>query len=87
MQQTFIQIENRGFFTQKGDRAKIMGLSQGVTVKITLETQKLKAHNLGTYSAEFTVDSNVPSGTYDVTLVAFSPNGILDTILFKFLVP
>jgi hypothetical protein len=87
VQQTFIQVENRGFFTQNDARVKLMGLPQGVTVKITPETQKLKAHNIGTYSAEFTVDSNVPSGTYDVTLVAYSPTGIFDTIQFKFVVP
>lgn len=87
VQQTFIQVENRGFFTQNDARVKLLGLPQGVTVKITPETQKLKAHNLGTYSAEFTVDSNVPSGTYDVTLVAYSPTGIFDTIPFKFIVP
>lgn len=87
VQQTFIQVENRGFFTQNDARVKLIGLPQGVTVKITPETQKLKAHNIGTYSAEFTVDSNVPSGTYDVTLVAYSPTGTFDTIPFKFVVP
>ncbi len=87
VQQTFIQIENRGFFTQKDARVKLLGLPQGVTVKISPETQKLKAHNIGTYSAEFTVDSNVPSGTYDVTMVAYSPTGTFDTIPFKFVVP
>jgi len=64
-----------------------MGLPDGVTVKISPETQKLKAHNIGTYSAEFTVGSNVPSGTYDVTLVAYSSRGTFDTIPFKFVVP
>jgi len=87
VQQTFIQVENRGFFTQKDARVKLLGLPQGVTVKISPETQKLKAHNIGTYSAEFTVDSNVPSGTYDVTMVAYSPTGTFDTIPFKFVVP
>ena len=87
VQQTFIQVENRGFFTQNDARVKLIGLPQGVTVKITPETQKLKAHNIGTYSAEFTVDSNVPSGTYDVTLVAYSPTGTFDIIPFKFVVP
>ncbi|MEN6378197.1 MAG: hypothetical protein ABFD15_01275 [Methanofastidiosum sp.] len=87
VQQTFIQVENRGFFTQNDARVKLIGLPQGVAVKITPETQKLKAHNIGTYSAEFTVDSNVPSGTYNVTLVAYSPTGIFDTIPFKFVVP
>jgi len=87
VQQTFIQVENRGFFTQKEAKVKFMGLPEGVTVKITPETQKLKAHNIGTYSAEFTVGSNVPSGTYDVTLVAYSSRGTFDTIPFKFVVP
>lgn len=87
VQQTFIQVENRGFFTQNDARVKFMGLPEGVTVKITPETQKLTAHNIGTYSAEFTVGPNVPSGTYDVTMVAYSSTGTFDVIQFKFVVP
>ena len=87
VQQTFIQVENRGFFTQKEASVKFMGLPAGVTVKIAPETQKLTAHNIGTYSAEFTVGANVPSGTYDVTIVAYSSRGTFDTIPFKFVVP
>jgi hypothetical protein len=86
-QQTFIQVENRGFFTQNEAMIKFMGLPNGVTVNITPEAQKIKAHNLGTYSATFTVDPNVPSGTYDVTIVAYSPTGTFDVIQFKFVVP
>lgn len=29
VQQTFIQVENRGFFTQNDVKAKVMGLPQG----------------------------------------------------------
>jgi len=87
VQQTFIQVENRGFFTQNDARVKFMGLPEGVTVNITPETQKLTAHNIGTYSAEFTVGPNVPSGTYDVTIVAYSSTGTFDVIQFKFVVP
>ncbi|KYC44811.1 MAG: hypothetical protein APG12_00005 [Candidatus Methanofastidiosum methylothiophilum] len=86
-QQTFIQVENRGFFTQNEAMIKFMGLPNGVTVNITPEAQKIKAHNLGTYSAIFTVDPNVPSGTYDVTIVAYSSTGTFDVIQFKFVVP
>lgn len=87
VQQTFIQVENRGFFTQRDARVRFMGLPEGVTVKITPETQKLTAHNIGTYSAEFTVGPNVPSGTYMVTMIAYSPSGVFDTITFEFIVP
>jgi len=87
VQQAFIQVENRGFFTQNEAMIKFMGLPEGVTVNITPETQKLKAHNIGTYSAEFTVGPNVPSGTYDVTIVAYSSTGTFDVIQFKFVVP
>ena len=86
-QQTFIQVENRGFFTQNEAMIKFMGLPNGVTVNITPDAQKIKAHNLGTYSATFTVDPNVPSGTYDVTIVAYSSTGTFDVIQFKFVVP
>lgn len=86
-QQTFIQIENRGLFTQNDTRAKFEGLPEGVTVSITPETQKLKAKKIGTYSATFTVGPNVPSGKYQVTLVAYSEKGVFDKITFDFIVP
>ncbi|NYT04511.1 MAG: hypothetical protein GKC00_07390, partial [Candidatus Methanofastidiosa archaeon] len=44
------------------------------------------AHNLGTYSANFTLDVNVPSGKYPVTMVAYSPKGTFDKITFEFIV-
>ncbi|NYT03195.1 MAG: hypothetical protein GKC00_00640 [Candidatus Methanofastidiosa archaeon] len=87
VQQTFIQVENRGFFTQNEAMIKFEGLPNGVSVNITPETQKIKAHNLGTYSATFTVDPNVPSGTYQVTLVSYSERGVFDKIIFEFVVP
>lgn len=86
-QQTFIQIENRGFFTQNDTRIRFEGLPNGVTVSITPETQKLKSQNLATYSATFTVGPNVPSGKYQVTLVAYSEKGMFDKITFEFIVP
>jgi hypothetical protein len=86
-QQVFLQVENRGFFTQNDARVRFEGLPVGVVVNVTPETQKINAHNLGTYSATFTVGSNVPSGTYQVTMVAFSPQGVFDRITFNFVVP
>jgi len=86
-QQVFLQVENRGFFTQNDARVRFEGLPQGVTVNVTPETQTINAHNLGTYSANFTVGPNVPSGTYQVTMVAYSPNGVFDKIAFEFVVP
>jgi len=87
VQQTMIQVENRGFFTQKDARVRFIGLPEGVTVDLTPATQTIKAHNIGTYSATFTVGTNVPSGTYDIGMVAFSPNGIFDTIKIQLVVP
>ncbi|HPC81725.1 MAG TPA: hypothetical protein PL165_07725, partial [Methanofastidiosum sp.] len=81
------QIENRGMFTQNDTRAKFDGLPEGVAVSITPETQKLKAKKIGTYSATFTVGPNVPSGKYQVTLVAYSEKGVFDKITFDFIVP
>ncbi|HOI76149.1 MAG TPA: hypothetical protein PLI06_00865 [Methanofastidiosum sp.] len=86
-QNVFLQVENRGFFTQNDARVRFEGLPEGVTVNITPETQTINAHNIGTYSANFTVGPNVPSSTYQVTMVAFSPNGVFDIITFEFVVP
>ncbi|KYC46152.1 MAG: hypothetical protein APG12_00095 [Candidatus Methanofastidiosum methylothiophilum] len=87
VQQTFIQVENRGFFTQNDVKVRVMGLPQGVNVNITPGTQKIKAHNLGTYQATFEVGSNVPSGTYKITMMAYSDNGVFDTIQMDLIVP
>jgi hypothetical protein len=87
VQQTMIQVENRGFFTQKDARVRFIGLPEGVTVNVTPQTQTIKAHNIGTYSATFAVGPNVSSGTYDIAMVAYSPNGIFDTIRIKLVVP
>lgn len=86
-QEVFLQVENRGFFTQKDARVKFEGFPNGVTVNIKPDTQTIKAHNLGTYSANFTLDANVPSGKYQVTMVAYSPKGTFDKITFDFIVP
>ena len=86
-QQVFLQVENRGFFTQNDARVRFEGLPIGVLVNVTPETQTINAHNIGTYSATFTVGPNVPSGTYQVTMVAYSSNGVFDKITFEFVVP
>lgn len=87
VQQTFIQVENRGFFTQNNVKVKVMGLPEGVTMSITPDTQKIKAHNLGTYQATFEVGPNVPSGTYKLTMMAYSDNRVFDTIQIDLIVP
>jgi len=85
-QQVFLQVENRGFFTQNDTRLRFDGLPEGVTVEVTPETQKIKAHNIASYSANFTVGANVPSGNYQITMVSYSPNGMFDKITFEFVV-
>ena len=85
-QQVFLQVENRGFFTQNEASIRFDGLPNGIIVEVMPETQKIKAHNIGTYSATFTVGSNVPSGKYQVTMVAYSPNGMFDKAVFEFVV-
>jgi len=87
VQQTMIQVENRGFFTQNDAKVKFLGLPQGVTVEITPNTQKIKAHKLGTYQATFTVGTDVPSGTYKVAMIAYSDKGVFDTIQMDLIVP
>jgi len=86
VQQAMIQVENRGFFTQNDSRVRFEGLPEGMTVSVSPDSQKITAHNIGTYSASFTVDPNVPSGTYKVTLIAYSPNGVFDTMTIDFVV-
>ncbi len=87
IQQAMVQVENRGFFTQNDARVRFEGLPAGVTVSVLPDAQKITAHNIGTYSAIFTVGPNVPSGTYKVTMIAYSPNGVFDTITIDFVVP
>ncbi|NPV51311.1 MAG: hypothetical protein HPY60_08975 [Candidatus Methanofastidiosum sp.] len=87
VQQAMIQVENRGFFTQNDSRVRFEGLPEGVNVSVSPDSQKITAHNIGTYSATFTVGPNVPSGTYKVTLIAYSPNGVFDTMTIDFVVP
>jgi len=86
-QQTQIQIENRGFFTQNEVSVGFEALPEGITVDISPSVQKINAHNIGTYEATFTVGPNVPSGTYQVWMIAFSPNGTFDRILVEIVVP
>ena len=86
-QQTEIQIENRGFFTQNDVRVRVDGLPQGITLDLDPGVQKIKAHNIGTYKATFTVDPNVPSGRYPVVMTAFSLNGTFDRIVIEIVVP
>lgn len=86
VQKPIIGVENRGFFTQNNVYIKFVGLPEGIEVSTTPELQKIKAHNIGTYETTFTVGPNVPSGTYKVSLIAYSPNGILDTIIMDLVV-
>ncbi|HOT85103.1 MAG TPA: hypothetical protein PLU96_07820 [Methanofastidiosum sp.] len=85
-QQVFLQVENRGFFTQNEASIRFDGLPNDITVEVTPETQKIKAHNIGTYSATFTVGSNVSSGKYQITMVVYSPNGMFNKATFEFIV-
>jgi hypothetical protein len=87
IQQAMVQVENRGFFTQNDSRIRFEGLPEGVTVSTQPDTQKITAHNIATYSAIFTVGPNVPSGTYKVTLIAYSTKGVFDTITIDFVIP
>ena len=86
-QQTKIQIENRGFFTQNDVRVRFEGLPDGINVDIEPGVQKIKAHNIGSYDATFTVGPNVPSGRYSVLMTAFSLNGTFDKIIIEIVVP
>ncbi len=86
-QQTEIQIENRGFFTQNDVRVRVDGLPKGITLDLNPGVQKIKAHKIGTYKATFSVDPDVPSGRYPVVMTAFSLNGTFDRIIVEIVVP
>jgi len=86
-QKTTIQVENRGFFTQNEVSVGFEGLPEGITAVIVPTIQKINAHNIGTYEATFTVGPNVPSGKYQVWMIAFSSNGMFDRILVEIVVP
>ena len=87
IQTVMIQLENRGFFTQKDSMIRFEGIPDGITVNVSPPTQAIKAQNIGTYEATFTVGPNVPSSTYTITMIAYSPKGVLDKIEFKIVVP
>ncbi|NPV50596.1 MAG: hypothetical protein HPY60_05300 [Candidatus Methanofastidiosum sp.] len=87
VQNTTIGVENRGFFTQNNVYIKFVGLPEGIEASTMPELQKIKAHNIGTYETTFTVEPNVPSGTYKISLIAYSQNGILDTIIMDLVIP
>jgi len=86
-QKTTIQVENRGFFTQRSAMVQFLGLPPGVAVDVTPKSQIIKAHNTADYEATFTVGPNVSSGTYKVTMLALSPNGTFDTIQIDLVIP
>jgi len=87
IQEAMIQVENRGFFTQNKASVVFQGLPEGITFDISPSTQKIKAQNIATYSATFTVGPNVPSGTYKVTMIAYYDNGVFDTVTIDLVVP
>ena len=86
-QKTTIQVENRGFFTQNEVSVGFEALPKGITVDISPGIQKINAHNIGTYEATFTVSPNVPSGKYQVWMIAFCSNGKFDRIVVEIVVP
>ncbi|KYC44425.1 MAG: hypothetical protein APG12_00848 [Candidatus Methanofastidiosum methylothiophilum] len=85
-QQTLVQVKNRGVFTQNEVRVKFEGLPEGVTASITPNVLKLKGLGTQTYRITFSIDPNVPSGTYDFKVVAYSDKGVFDTAGVKLII-
>ncbi|HOT85598.1 MAG TPA: right-handed parallel beta-helix repeat-containing protein [Methanofastidiosum sp.] len=85
-QQTTIEVKNRGLFTLRDVRIRFDGMPQDVTVSTLPETQKIKGLNTENYSIIFNIGPNVPSGTYDLTVVVYSEKGVFDTIAIKLVV-
>jgi len=79
-QSLIAQVENRGFVTQAGVMVRFEGLPNGVTYKLEPPSQKIKAHNIGTYVVTITAPADVPSGTYTVKAIAYTRSGTLDEV-------
>ncbi len=79
-QSLIAQVENRGFVTQAGVMVRFEGLPNGVTYKLEPPSQKIKAHNIGTYVVTMTAPADVPSGTYTVKAIAYTRSGTLDEV-------
>lgn len=85
-QQITVEVENRGLFTQKDVRLRFDGMPGDVTASISPDTQKIKGLNTEEYGIVFTVGPNVPSGEYDIIVVAYSEKGVFDKATIKLVV-
>ncbi len=79
-QSLIAQVENRGFVTQAGVMIRFEGLPNGVTYKLEPPSQKIKAHNIGTYVVTMTAPADVPEGIYPVKAIAYTRSGTLDEV-------
>jgi len=79
-QSLIAQVENRGFVTQAGVMVRFEGLPAGVTYKLEPASQKIKAHNIGTYAVTITAPADVPEGIYPVKAIAYTRSGTLDEV-------
>jgi len=79
-QSLIAQVENRGFVTQAGVMIRFEGLPNGVTYKLEPPSQKIKAHNIGTYAVTITAPADVPEGIYHVKAIAYTRSGTLDEV-------
>ncbi|MBP7820167.1 MAG: right-handed parallel beta-helix repeat-containing protein [Candidatus Methanofastidiosum sp.] len=85
-QQITVEVENRGLFTQKDVRLRFDGMPEDVTASFNPDTQKIKGLNTEEYDIVFTVGPNVPSGEYDITVVAYSEKGVFDKATIQLVV-
>jgi len=77
-QSLIVDVENRGMVTQADVKVTFEGLPEGVSFVLEPSTQKITAHNIGAFSLTLTASPDVPEGTYQVTIKAFSQRGSLD---------
>jgi hypothetical protein len=85
-QSMFAQVENRGFVTQAGVMVRFEGLPAGVSYTLEPPSQKIKAHNIGTYIVTMTASPDVGPGEYLIRAVAYTRSGTLDTIDLKLVI-
>jgi len=75
-----VQVKNKGFLTQIDAGVRLEGLPQGVSFTIEPSTQKIKGHNIGTYTMTLTVPPTTPAGTYQIKAVSYSRRGTTDRV-------
>lgn len=85
--QMSVGVENRGFFTQTDVMVRFVDLPEGITANIQTGTQKIKAHQIGSYDVVFTVSPDTKEGLYSINAMAYSNKGTYDRLQMAIVIP